>query len=163
MRCNCGHCCHHEVSMSLGSPTDYEIGGNSLHMVLPSTRRSRARGNPGLFSAELAWVPTFAGMTECRRPLHSTDHRTHGFSKEDTKITKFRLTKFRNFRVLRGESRILLAAHHFWLSTSLRKRQSMILSSVISSVSFSCSFANLISESMVLLATSPSGFNERNA
>ena len=34
--------------------------------VLPSTRHSRARGNPGLFSAELAWIPAFAGMTEPR-------------------------------------------------------------------------------------------------
>ena len=25
---------------------------------------SRARGNPGLFPAELTWIPAFAGMTE---------------------------------------------------------------------------------------------------
>ena len=73
---------HHEVCMSFRSPTDYENGGNSFHMVLPATRHSRARGNPGLFSAELAWIPAFAGMTERRWPLQSTDHRTHVFSKE---------------------------------------------------------------------------------
>jgi hypothetical protein len=26
-------------------------------------RHSRAGGNPGLFPAELAWIPAFAGMT----------------------------------------------------------------------------------------------------
>ena len=27
-------------------------------------RHSRVRGNPGLVTAELAWIPAFAGMTE---------------------------------------------------------------------------------------------------
>jgi hypothetical protein len=73
--------------MSLRSSTDYESGGNSFHMVLPSTRHSRARGNPGLFSDELAWIPAFAGMTERRRPLRSTDHPTTVLSKELTKVS----------------------------------------------------------------------------
>jgi hypothetical protein len=29
-----------------------------------ASRHSRAGGNPGLFSDELAWIPAFAGMTE---------------------------------------------------------------------------------------------------
>jgi hypothetical protein len=33
------------------------------HGPLPSTRHSRARGNPGLFPTQLAWIPAFAGMT----------------------------------------------------------------------------------------------------
>ena len=45
---------------------------------------------------------------------------------------------------------------YFCPSTSFRKRQSMILSSVISSEIFSCSLARRISESMVFLATQPS-------
>ena len=48
--------------MSLRSPTEYEYGGTP-HTVLPSARHSRARGNPGLFPTELAWIPAFAGMT----------------------------------------------------------------------------------------------------
>jgi len=33
-------------------------------MLLSSNRHSRAGGNPGLFFAELAWIPAFTGMTE---------------------------------------------------------------------------------------------------
>jgi len=47
-------------------------------VVRPATRHSRARGNPGLFSAELAWIPAFAGMTEARRPLRSAGHTYPG-------------------------------------------------------------------------------------
>jgi hypothetical protein len=32
--------------------------------MLCSIRHSRAGGNLGLFSRELAWIPAFAGMTE---------------------------------------------------------------------------------------------------
>jgi hypothetical protein len=49
--------------MSLRSPTEDENGGTPFHTVLPSTRHSRARGNPGLFPTQLAWIPAFAGMT----------------------------------------------------------------------------------------------------
>ena len=38
--------------------------GIFLRMVLSATRPSRARGNLGLFSAQLAWIPAFAGMTD---------------------------------------------------------------------------------------------------
>ena len=38
------------------------------------TRHSRARGNPGLFTAELAWIPAFAGMTESRRFIRFAEH-----------------------------------------------------------------------------------------
>ena len=42
-----------------------------------TTRHSRVRGNPGWFSAQLAWIPAFADMTEAAvtnvfRVLHST-------------------------------------------------------------------------------------------
>ena len=60
--------------MSLRSSTEHENGGISLHRVRSSTRHSRARGNPGLLCAELAWIPAFAGMTETMRPLRFADH-----------------------------------------------------------------------------------------
>ena len=65
---------HHEVSMSLRSSTAYEISGISPPQAISSIRHSRARGNPGLLSAELAWIPAFAGMTEPRRYLLFTEH-----------------------------------------------------------------------------------------
>ena len=40
--------------MSLRSPTENENEGMSLHMIVAPNRHSRAGGNPGLFSAELA-------------------------------------------------------------------------------------------------------------
>ena len=43
-------------------------------MVVPSTPHSRARGNPGLFSNELAWIPAFAGTTEAWGLVRSADH-----------------------------------------------------------------------------------------
>jgi hypothetical protein len=51
---------------------------------------------------------------------------------------------------------------HFCPKASLRKRQSMSLSSGISSVIFNCSFARRISASRLLFATRPSTFSERN-
>jgi hypothetical protein len=53
--------------MILRSPTEYEIEGSFFCVGIPSARHSRARGNPGLLSAELAWIPAFAGMTEARK------------------------------------------------------------------------------------------------
>jgi len=55
---------HHEVCHELRSSAEDKNGEISLHVVLPATRHSRARGNPGLFSTELTWIPAFAGMTE---------------------------------------------------------------------------------------------------
>jgi hypothetical protein len=49
--------------MSLRSPTEYENGGTPPHGPFFFTRHSRARGNPGFFPNELAWIPAFAGMT----------------------------------------------------------------------------------------------------
>jgi hypothetical protein len=43
-------------------------------------------------SAELAWIPAFAGMTEPRRSLRSQTISAQVFSKEDTKGTKFGLS-----------------------------------------------------------------------
>ena len=76
--------------MSLRSPTEHENGGISLHRVLPSTRHSRARGNPGLFCAELAWIPAFAGTTEPSGLFVLQIIPAYVFSKEDTKSTKFK-------------------------------------------------------------------------
>jgi hypothetical protein len=50
--------------MSLRSPTENGIEGFSSRMLLFSNRHSRARGNPGWVTVELAWIPAFAGMTE---------------------------------------------------------------------------------------------------
>jgi len=58
--------------MILRTPPENENERISLHVVVPATRHSRARGNPGLFSAELTWIPAGvypersrrAGMTE---------------------------------------------------------------------------------------------------
>jgi alkanesulfonate monooxygenase SsuD/methylene tetrahydromethanopterin reductase-like flavin-dependent oxidoreductase (luciferase family) len=48
------------------------------HSRPPAWLRAGASGNPGLFSAELAWIPAFAGTTEpqaassyCRSSLHT--------------------------------------------------------------------------------------------
>ncbi|MGZ9262785.1 MAG: hypothetical protein ACXW6V_25255, partial [Candidatus Binatia bacterium] len=69
-------------------PTEHENGWHSQNMI-PSIRHSRARGNPGLFCAELAWIPAFAGMTEPRSLFVVHIIPAHVFSKEDTKSTKF--------------------------------------------------------------------------
>ena len=79
---------HHEVSMSLHSPTEHENGLYSQNMLPSSIRHSRARGNPGLFCAELAWIPAFAGMTGAPEALRVHIIPSHVFSKEDTKSTK---------------------------------------------------------------------------
>ena len=79
--------------MSLRSLTDHENCGISSAGFSPSTCHSRARGNPGWLSAELAWIPTIAGMTESRWPNRSEVIPARVFSKEDTKITKFGVLK----------------------------------------------------------------------
>ncbi|MGZ8443905.1 MAG: hypothetical protein ACXWXZ_10945 [Candidatus Binatia bacterium] len=79
---------HHEVSMSLRSPTEHENGWHSQNMLPSSIRHSRAHGNPGLFCAELAWIPAFAGMTEPRRLFGVHIIPSQVFSKEVTKDTK---------------------------------------------------------------------------
>jgi hypothetical protein len=58
-------------------------------MILSLNRHSRAGGNPGLFSAELAWIPAFAGMTELSGFFVREIIFTCVFVKEDTKPTKF--------------------------------------------------------------------------
>ena len=71
--------------MSLHSPTEHENGWHSQNMLPSSIRHSRARGNPGLFCAQLAWIPAFAGMTEPRRLFVVHIIPSQVFSKEDTK------------------------------------------------------------------------------
>jgi hypothetical protein len=71
----------------------------------PSTRHSRARGNAGLFSAALAWIPAFAGMTEPGRPLRCADHpRTRIFEEghEGQEVENF---NWRTLRLLRSIGR----------------------------------------------------------
>ena len=50
--------------MILRSPTEHENEGSFFCVGIPSARHSRVRGNPGLLSAELTWIPAFAGMTK---------------------------------------------------------------------------------------------------
>ena len=63
--------------MILRSPTEHQNEGSFFCVGIPSARHSRARGNPGLLSAELAWIPAFAGMTKealkWRSPLDLSD------------------------------------------------------------------------------------------
>ena len=59
-------------------------------MLLSSNRHSRAGGNPGLFFAELAWIPPFAGMTELRGVFRSGNHLRMRIFEEGTKDTKVR-------------------------------------------------------------------------
>ncbi|MGZ9174636.1 MAG: hypothetical protein ACXW52_23845, partial [Candidatus Binatia bacterium] len=64
------------------------------------------RGNPGLFCAELAWIPAFAGMTEPRRLFVVHIIPSHVFSKDvtkDTKVSENYFSELRALRVLRGE------------------------------------------------------------
>ena len=62
--------------MSLRAPTEHENGGISLRVVLPATRHSRARGNPGDGQSPSyrwktvsrlrgwGWTPVFTGVTQ---------------------------------------------------------------------------------------------------
>src|SRR3970282_2291334 len=95
--------------MSLRSSAKDENGGISLRRVLPSTRHSRARGNPGWFSAELAWIPAFAGMTEPRRPLRSADYLRMGIFEGGTCL-----------RVCTGR-RSLQSSENFLIKNSLHR------------------------------------------
>ena len=71
-------------------------------MLIFSTRYSRARGNPGLVSAQLAWIPAFAGTTYPGR-LFVSWIATDVFSKEDMKGSENYYSELRALRVLRGE------------------------------------------------------------
>jgi hypothetical protein len=63
-----------------------KMEGFSSRMLLSSNRHSRARGNPGLGTVKLAWIPAFAGMTEWAAvaAIEQSMIRTK-FSKKDTK------------------------------------------------------------------------------
>ena len=60
-----------------------KLAGFSLHMLLYSICHSRAGGNPGLFSAELAWIPAFAGMTELRTSVRFAEHHVMVIFREE--------------------------------------------------------------------------------
>ncbi len=96
---------HHEVSMSLHSPTEHENGLYSQNMLPASIRHSRARGNPGFFCAQLAWIPAFAGMTEPRRPLHCGRPSPYIYFRRRARRT-------RRFRKYLSELRALLLTIH---------------------------------------------------
>ncbi len=84
--------------------------GIPTNMLPYSIRHSRARGNPGLFCAELAWIPAFAGMTEPRSLFIVHIILSQVFSKEVTKDTKGsddQISELRAVRVLRGERSLL--------------------------------------------------------
>jgi len=50
--------------MILRTPKEHEKDWHSQNTLLSSIRHFRAGGNPGLFRAEIACIPAFAGMTE---------------------------------------------------------------------------------------------------
>ncbi|MGZ9213057.1 MAG: hypothetical protein ACXW53_14270, partial [Candidatus Binatia bacterium] len=75
---------------------EHENGWHSQNMIL-SIRHSRARGNPGLFCAELAWIPAFAGMTEPRSLFVAHIIPAHVFSKEARRTRRFRKNNIPNF------------------------------------------------------------------
>ena len=84
--------------MSLRSPTGHENG--RLHMVLSSTRHSRARGNPGLLR-RISLDTRFRGYDGTQAGLCVLIPK-QVFSKEDTKSTKFGVLIVRTLRVLRA-------------------------------------------------------------
>ena len=68
---------------------------NRTHGSEGGDGESRSRPLSGWFSAELAWIPAFAGMTD-RAGLFVLIPSSV-FSKEDTKITKVSDIKLLNF------------------------------------------------------------------
>ena len=72
--------------MILRSPAENENGGISFHMVLSSTRHSRARGNPGLLR-RISLDTRFRGYDGTQAGLFVLIPK-RVFSKEDTKSTK---------------------------------------------------------------------------
>jgi hypothetical protein len=96
--------------MSLRSPTEHENGSHSQNMLPSSIRHSRARGNPGLFCAELAWMPAFAGMTDPLRLFVVHIIASHVFSKKVTKDRRARTIKVPNFVLFVLLSVIICAA-----------------------------------------------------
>ncbi|MGZ9188205.1 MAG: hypothetical protein ACXW6R_26395, partial [Candidatus Binatia bacterium] len=114
---------HQEMSMSLRSSTEYKIGLYSQNMLPSSIRHSRARGNPGLFCAELAWIAAFAGMTEPPEALRVHIIPSHVFSKEDTKEEINNLPDFVSFVVNRSLQVSNQEGSH-WTSVSLNNSNS---------------------------------------
>ena len=74
--------------MSLRSSTDYENDGFPCPGSSNPVCHSRAGGNPGLFCAELTWIPAFAGMTEPETLVVAQIINTQVFSQDVTKDTK---------------------------------------------------------------------------
>ncbi|MGZ9157118.1 MAG: hypothetical protein ACXW6J_27855, partial [Candidatus Binatia bacterium] len=93
---------HQEMSMSLRSSTEYKNGLYSQNMLPSSIRHSRVRGNPGLFCAELTWIPACAGMTEQRVVIDAQIIAASVFSKEDTKEENNNPPNFVSFVVNRS-------------------------------------------------------------
>lgn len=55
---------------------------------------SRAGGNPGLFSTELAWIPAYAGMTESNRYAATIPYRHFRRRHEDHEVEGFYMNSF---------------------------------------------------------------------
>ena len=93
--------------MSLRSPTENENGGIPLHMVVLSSRHSRARGNPGLLRRISLDTRSPIKVGDKLRGYDGTQADLfvlipkQVFSKEDTKSTKFGMLIIRTLRVLR--------------------------------------------------------------
>jgi len=94
--------------MSLHSSTDYENGWIALHKLISSTCHSRAGGNPGLFSAVLAWIPAFAGMTDAGGLCVARIIPAQVFSKESM---KFGILIIRTLRVLGNTTTLNYCLH----------------------------------------------------
>jgi len=87
--------------MILRSPAENENAGISFHMVLSSTRHSRARGNPGLLR-RISLDTRFRGYDGTQAGL-SFSPQTGIFKggHEEHEVKKFRNINVRNLRVLR--------------------------------------------------------------
>ena len=81
--------------MILRSPAENENGGISFHTVPSSTRHSRARGNPGLLR-RISLDTRFRGYDGTLVGLLVLIPK-RVFSKEDTKITKFKSMNIQPF------------------------------------------------------------------
>ena len=92
--------------MSLRSSAENENGGISLHVVLPATRHSRARGNPGLFR-RISLDTRFRGYDGTQAVSSFSDHLRTGIFEGGHEghegFGQF-FSGLRALRVLRGEN-----------------------------------------------------------
>ena len=93
--------------MNLHLPTKSKNRGISS-IYFRADRPSRARGNPGLVAAELAWIPAFAGKTKEMRFVNVSERNVLGTgfqpNHEDTIFFKASL---RELRMLHGKEKMI--------------------------------------------------------